>query len=291
MNVSILAVPFDSGLRSMRMGRGPDALLRSGLGEALEAAGCGVRLTMIGLPPETFPSEIASAFALHREIAHHVATARARHEFPIILAGNCNTALGTVAGILGGGGAMPAVFWFDAHADFNIPETTTSGFLDGMAVTMLAGMCWQTMAASVPGFRPVPESSIALVGARDLDPLEAALLATSRVTRIAADDVRTRLGSVVTALAASAAESYLHVDLDVLDITEGRANSYASPDGIGREALIDALRIIDDTLPACALALTAYDPDGDDGRITAIAREIALRVVGRAISLDASYVR
>jgi arginase len=283
-----MAVPFDSGLRSARMGRGPEALLRAGLVEALEAAGCGVRLTMIDLPRETFPSEIASAFALHREVARHVAAARAHQEFPIVLAGNCNTALGTIAGILGGGGAMPAVCWFDAHADFNIPETTTSGFLDGMAVTMLAGICWQTMAASVPDFRPVPEQNIVLVGARDLDPLESTLLATSRVTRIAAGDVRTRLGSVVTALAASAAESYLHVDLDVLDIAEGRANSYASPNGLSHGALADALRVVADRLPACALALTAYDPEGDDGRIAAIALDIAVRVAGAAAPLAAS---
>ena len=42
------------------------------------------------------------------------------------LAGNCNTTLGAISGL------MPMNFglvWFDAHGDYNTPETTTSGFL------------------------------------------------------------------------------------------------------------------------------------------------------------------
>src|SRR5215212_10088051 len=139
MNVSIIAVPFDSGQRDARMGRGPAALLGAGLAAQLERTGATVTVTFVDLPPSTFCSEITAAFALQSEVARHVASARAEGAFPIVLAGNCNTAVGTVSGMLAARDVMPVVCWFDAHADFNTPETTTSGFLDGMAVSMLTG--------------------------------------------------------------------------------------------------------------------------------------------------------
>ena len=71
--------------------------------------------------------------------------------FPLVLAGNCNAAVGVVAGL----GPGAAVLWCDAHADFNTPETTTGGFLDGMGLATVTGRCWTSMAARVPGFVPV----------------------------------------------------------------------------------------------------------------------------------------
>jgi hypothetical protein len=38
-----------------------------------------------------------------------------------------------------------------------------------------AGLSWPHLSAAIPGFEPVPEESVAFIGARDLDPLEAAL--------------------------------------------------------------------------------------------------------------------
>ena len=43
----------------------------------------------------------------------------------MVLSGNCNSCLGTIAGI---NSAQLGVVWFDAHGEFNTPETTQSGF-------------------------------------------------------------------------------------------------------------------------------------------------------------------
>ena len=66
----------------------------------------------------------------------------------------------------GAGGGGTDVVWFDAHGEATTPETTTSGFLDGMGISILTGRCWRTMAASIPGFEPLPGKRIALLGAR-----------------------------------------------------------------------------------------------------------------------------
>src|SRR5215217_3258315 len=135
------------------------------------------------MPPTegSWVAEIGAAVDLDRQLANAVAAARARGAFPLTLAGNCISSVGTVAGL---GAGPTGVLWFDAHGDFNTPETTIGGFLDGMALATVVGRCWTSLAAGVPGFVPVAEENVVLVGARDLDPAEAALLAASGVVHL-----------------------------------------------------------------------------------------------------------
>lgn len=131
------------------MGRGPDAaFLAGGLVERLEGAGHSVDVRVVETS-NVFPTEVGTAFALNRQIAVHVHDAAARGEFPLILTGNCISSVGGLAGL---DAANLGVLWFDAHADFNTPETTTTGFLDGMALAVAGGQCWIRLAASIPTF-------------------------------------------------------------------------------------------------------------------------------------------
>jgi arginase len=79
---------------------------------------------------------------------------------------------------------------------------------------------------------------------------------------------------------AECGEAYLHVDLDVLDPSEGRANGYAAPDGLSVSSLRDAVRCIQQRLPLGAAALTAYDPGIDSSdRIARAAVDLAVLMV------------
>jgi arginase len=278
VKVSVIEVPFDSGLRDIRMGRGPRAMLDAGLVERLRGAGATVHVTVVEPPDDVFPAELPVTFALLRRVADEVAAARRDGAFPLVLSGNCNSALGTVAGIQRGSGRSPAVCWFDAHADANTPETSTSGFVDGMGVGMLTGRCWRPLTRSLSGFEPVPDEQVALIGTRDVDPLEEELLRASRIHRVPPSELA-RLDSVVHSLV-GCGEVYLHIDLDVLDPSEGRANGYAAPGGLSVDALHDAVRCIQRRLPVGAAALTAYDPAADAaGSIVRAAIDLAVLLV------------
>jgi arginase len=194
-----------------------------------------------------------------------------RGGFPLVLAGNCGSALGTVSGVRA---ATPndtsdiGVIWLDAHADFNTPETTTSGFLDGMALSALTGRCWRTLASSIPGFRPVADADVVLVGARDIDDAESRELAASRVTRVAAsrlesDGASAALEPALSELARHVSRVYLHIDLDVHDPTEAQANQYAVPGGLSAATVRDLVRVVASRFTIVAAALTAYDPTFD----------------------------
>src|SRR4051812_36876496 len=123
MDVQLLAVPYDSGNYRARMGAGPEALLAAGLAQALRDKGHQVHTKIAELPEGEWTAEIRTGFELMRMLSVAVREAIGNGRFPIVLAGNCNTAVGTLAGL----GHGTAVAWFDAHADFNTPETTATG--------------------------------------------------------------------------------------------------------------------------------------------------------------------
>ncbi len=171
--VVVIVVPYDSGAREWRTGRGPGHLARGGVMEDLGTSEEPVEVD------GAFRTENAAAFELMRRISAKVRGSVALRRFPLVLSGNCNASVGAVAGA--GGEDALGVVWFDAHADFNTPETTTSGFLDGMALAMGAGRCWTGMTRSVPGFVPVRGEDVVLVGTRDVDPGEKRELADAGV--------------------------------------------------------------------------------------------------------------
>jgi arginase len=276
--VDLLLVPYDSAHRGARLGAGPEHLVAAGLGDELARAGHPVARTVLIEPPDGRVAEIRTAFELMRGLSVAVSAARASRHFPLVLAGNCNTCLGTVAGL--GGGQRTAVLWFDAHGDFNTPETTTSAFLDGMALAMLNGRCWSRLARTVPGFSPVAERATCLLGARDLDPLEAEAIAGSALRVLPPARIPTDLATVLADLPPDLTRAYLHVDLDVLDPSEGRANEFSADGGLSLAGLQEAIRAIGRALPIHAAAITAYDPQLDgDGRIRAAATTIARTIV------------
>lgn len=280
MKLTIFQVPYDSGHHAERMGRGPLHLVDGGLVERLRDGGHDVELAPILL--DGFLTEVASAVAIQRRLALAVADARRCGRLPVVLAGNCNTAVGTLAGV---GPATTGVVWFDAHGDFNTPETSPSGFFDGMALAVACGHCWRGATATVPGFAPLPERHVLMVGARDLDPPEAKRLAASEVARLAVADLR-RDGMEpveswrLSARVAGVERIYLHVDLDVLDPSEARVNPYAAAGGLTADELLAVARTVLNELETAALALTSYDPDCDrDDRVPEVVAKLIEAVV------------
>ena len=280
MEIQILAVPYDSGHRGLRMGAGPEALLRAGLVEALRSDGHTVHVRMAELDPDKWQAEIQSGFELMRMLAGAVREARDGGRFPIVLAGNCNTAVGTLAGL---GASTTGVAWFDAHADFNTPETTTSGFLDGTAVAIITGRCWSQLAATVPGFSPIADDRICLIGTRDIDSLESALLDDSALTVVSPRRLKEVLPRALASIGEHVDEIYVHLDLDALDVGVASANTFAVSGGLTLEDMDFALSRIGDGFRITGAALTAYDPEADaDGAAARAAIRLIKTAAARA---------
>lgn len=275
--ISLVALPYDSGRFDERMGRGPRHLLESGLAERLRAQQPDVEEVTIRLS-ESFYSDAAALVELQQRAVEALRESLARNRRILVLSGNCGPAALSATAALGP--RRTGVIWFDAHADFNTPETSASGFLDGMSLAILTGRCWPALAARFAGFEPVPEANVILVGARDLDSPEAAALSQSAITNVPPGRMDL-LEDAVATLSARVEHFYVHLDVDVLDKSEGCANSYASGGGLSAEALYAALELLQRSGRIRAAGITSYDPACDrDGNIRGII-EMAVEILAR----------
>jgi len=244
------------------MGKGPLRIVSNGLKQSGLAG-----IHVVEVPAEgKFPFEVGTTLRVARLLARAVRETVNQGGFPLVLAGGCMSSIGTLAGL----GAPVGVLWLDAHGDFNTPETTVSGFFDGMALATATGRCWRSLAATIPGFEPVPESQVILLGARAFDPAERKLLARSAVTLIETSalrrtGVRGRLEPELKRLRAVTSKIYLHIDLDVLDVAEARVNQFSCAGGLTVTELLDVVRLARAHPSLAGLAITAYDPACDEG--------------------------
>ena len=264
LNIQIIRVPYDSGHKDIRTGAGPGHLLQHGVDQILRDAGHQVESYRIE-SKALFTTEIRTTFELDRLLAEQVSSAIRSKIFPIVLAGNCNSCLGTLAGI---GQSQLGILWFDAHGDFNTPETTLSGFFDGMGLAMATGRCWRPLLSTIPGFSPIAEANVIHIGARDLDPEEELLLQGSEIEVIRAGEssIRKAIDTAFNKLRDKVAKVYLHVDMDVLDTGEALPNHLAVPGGLSVDIVEEFIGTARNSFDVCAGAITSFDPayDKDD---------------------------
>jgi len=234
--IRILGVPMDLGADRRGVDMGPSAIRYGGLASQLDALGydCtdGGDLS-VPRPEESDPDagQFGNGRAKFRteteEVCKDVATAveatLADGAFPLVLGGDHSIAIGTVAGAASPDEEMGLV-WFDAHGDFNTPETSPSGNIHGMSVAAIlgrgefAGREW----AHTPA---VAEENVAYVGLRSLDEDERTAIGESDMTAYTMSDIDTMgLQTVVEDALSTAAEGtdavHVSLDMDWLDPTE-----------------------------------------------------------------------
>lgn len=251
------------------MGRGPGTFLQSGMVEVLRKTGHEITVDSLDLEGVS-SDEIASAFEVNRLLSRRVREAVSERRFPLILSGNSNCSVGVLAG---SGGNETGLIWFDGHADFNTPETSPSGMLDGMALAVATGRCYRRLSNTIPKFQPIPEHNVILVGARDFDTHEKRLLDSSGIALISRPFIRNM--NIVEALRPALDDLknrvkrvHVHLDLDVLDPARTPANRFAPPDGLTVGAVEIAIRLIESRFTISSACIAAYDPECDPNRVT-----------------------
>lgn len=239
--MSVIGVPFhlDEHLPGLELPLPPDVTVAPELGP--------------GAPWERMA-------VLYADVADAVAADVAAGRVPVVQSGDCTTSLGVVAG-LQRAGIEPGIVWFDAHGDVQTPETSASGYLGGMPLRQLVGGA-DRVAPDRLGLRAVPETAVALVDARDLDPPEAAFLDGSPIRRLP-------VGSVGAADLPDG-PLYLHVDVDVVDPGELPGLLFPTPAGPSLAAVVSAVRDVLATGRVVAVCLACtWRPGGGAGPIVA----------------------
>ena len=108
--------------------------------------------------------------------------------YPLVLGGDNSVSIGTMAG-LARVEPRQGLIWVDAHADFNIPETTPSGNIHGMPVAAIVGD-GDPRLAEVGGVTPKAlEQNLVWIALREVDPRERDRVKASPATAFTMRDI------------------------------------------------------------------------------------------------------
>jgi len=181
----------------------------------------------------------------------------------LLLGGDCTSHAGALAGLRRlHSGARIALAWFDAHGDFNTPETTPSGNVWGMPFAMICGRGDADLVAACDG-PSVLEEDAALVGGQVLDETESRMLAASRVAHFGAGMLAGNAGLAALAgwavvVAARVDGFYVAFDLDALDGDDGWAVAMPEPGGLSLGRAVAAVRTLAGAARSTRLGLFGF---------------------------------
>jgi arginase len=269
MRIAVIQVPYHLGREGVGMGRGPIRFVEAGLAEELRERGHTVGVETVKVEP-ALENDLSAVIRVNARLSDLVKVSMFEGRFPLVLAGNCSTCLGVLAGL---SSARTGIIWFDAHGDFNTPETSPSGFLDGMALAMAAGRCYQDLWKEIGGGGPVPESNIVLVGARDLDDEERESLERSNIAVVPAQMIRKggvsgSFPATLERLRSRLDELYLHFDIDVLDPSEAPGVDFRCESGLFLDEIERVLETVSQHFRITAMNIASYNPDLDGNDVT-----------------------
>lgn len=265
--VAIVKNPYSGSRSHPEYYIGPEIVGSGGLRKMLEDLGCEIKdMSTVALTAEE-NNEYGQWHRLglaNNHLGNIVAEYEKMEYFTIGLLANCNSLMGMLAGLQHSGpGQKPlevGLVWFDAHGDFNTPETTLSGMLGGMPVAVSAGLCLRRLRLK-SGLDPaIPTKQIVMAGVRDLDPLEKELIDKSDIEMITVDEIKRRPENIrrqMDRLSNLVDIIYVHIDIDVLDPVE-IPGAMIVDGGPSSANLAEALKIIFSYKKAAALGVTSF---------------------------------
>ncbi len=296
MRIRIIGAPMDLGADRRGVDMGASAIRYAGLSDQLQLLGHTVHdIGNLVIPqPESQPEGTPHLKYLEpivhasEELATLVSTALQEHEFPLLLGGDHSISLGSIAGVAKVYKNV-GVIWIDAHADFNTGDTTPSGNIHGMILAALAGI-GDTHLTHAGGWAPkIHKDTIAIVGARDLDANEQALLRTHNIHVFTMSDIDQRgMPDVMKQAIAVAGQNdnpiHLSLDMDSLDPHEAPGVGTPVRGGLSyREAHL-AMELIAASQRLVAMDVVEVNAILDRENATAkLAVELILSALGKKI--------
>ncbi len=296
MQIDIIGVPMDLGQNRRGVDMGPSAIRYAHLREKLEGLGHSVEdngnieVPILETCTITDPKlkYIDCVVPMGRRVAGAVATSIQGGRFPLVLGGDHSLSVGSVRGAAKH--KRIGVIWLDAHADFNTHETTPSGNIHGMPLAALCGLGDPRLTTLWDEEPPVVDpGSVAILGARDLDPGEKDNLRQAGVLVISMEQVD-RLGMLaaleqcIERVSRNVDGIYLSMDMDAFDPRFAPGVGTPVPGGLTyREAHL-ACEVLAETGKLVGMDIVEVNPILDEKNQTAkLAVDFACSALGSRV--------
>jgi len=262
--IGVLGVPFALGgwIPEMSdaivdMTRTPETLRARGLVDSIGAR-TGADVVDLG-DVELEPTYCldGTTGATNRDLtAHHLPVVRSRvlesaralgpGALLVVLGGECTIHPAVLAGVCDSVERRPVgLVWFDAHGDFNTPETSQSGSIWGFPLALACGR-GDPLLVEASGGGSAAEGVCALLGGQAMDEAEGRLLASSEVAHFGTGMLGTDAGMAafsawLDVVAREVCGVYVAFDMDVLDESGGSSVALPEPHGMPLETACRAL--------------------------------------------------
>ncbi len=289
--VRIIGVPIDLGADRRGVDMGPSAMRYAGLNAKLLRMGLVVEdMGNIHVPqPETREIKdgklkyLPEILKVSQELCDMVAEAAGEGFVPLILGGDHSIGIGSLAG-MGRVKKKLGILWFDTHGDFNSPETTSSGNIHGMPLSVGMGIGDARLVATGGAGPKASQENTVLIGIRNLDPQEREALLKTRITVFTMSDIdQLGMKEVMRRSIDIAADGtdgvHVSFDMDVIDPSEAPGVGTPVPGGINyREAHL-AMELVAEAGIMSSLEVAEVNPILDTRNKTA---ELAVGLITSA---------
>lgn len=298
--VCLVGVPMDLGGGRRGVDMGPSALRIAGIEAGVR--GLGLSFEDRGNVPVREPASREPANPRARfldEIAECCRALRARVEgileeggFPLVVGGDHSIACGTVAAISSfhhRARAKIGLIWFDAHGDFNTPETSESGNIHGMPLACCVGRGVPELVRLGERVPMVDVEKAVLIGVRTIDLREKEEIRDSGLHVFTIRDIDMHGIHKVMRMAIEIASSgtagfHLTFDLDGTDPSVAPGVGTPAPGGTTLRESHLVMEHAAESGRLLGLEMTEINPILDERNATArVAVDLALSALGKAV--------
>lgn len=267
---------MDLGAGRRGVDMGPSAIRIAGVSDALRGLGYEVFDDGDVAVPAPETREPGDPSARYLDPIYHVCNRlrlRVRRtleqgDVPVVLGGDHSIAIGTFSGVsehFHERGERLGLIWVDAHGDMNTPESSPSGNIHGMPLATLLGIGHPRL-VEMGGFAPkVRRDHVCLIGIRDIDDSERAIIRESGVHAYTMRDVDERgmrdiMNEAIGFATAGTAGFHMSFDLDGMDPRDVPGTGTPVKGGISwREANL-LMEMVSDTGQMRSLEVTELNP-------------------------------
>jgi arginase len=259
--IRLLKVPF--AVRTGRPGaeQGAASILDAGLGRMIRHLGRELA--------EESLSGGRNVQEMSRQLADKTSQAVDEAEFPLIVGGDRSVSIGAIAGLSRRYDNL-GVIWFDAHPSLLTEQTSSTGYVNEMALASLLGKTEM----DIPGLGRIRKENLVLIGLRDVQPSERDWIRSEGITCFTMAEVdRMGIQKVVESALAIAGQGAdgIHVsfDADCLDPLEAPGVVSPVPGGLYFREAHFACELLADSGRITSMDVTEVNPFLDDQRRTA----------------------
>lgn len=225
--VGLCGIACDAGAAHLGARMGPEAMRVAGISSLLQGHHYHVKdygdvhqiLCGTGSSEKKL-NNLSSVVDGNRQLFERVLQILHSDEIPLVMGGDHSFALGSIGAVSTycHKHSIPLkVIWFDAHADFNSPESSPSGNIHGMVVRLLTGEGAKELLDIIAPHGYVKEGDIYQLGIRSIDMEEKVALQKSGLHVYEMSHVnREGIGSIIKSIVADCEpDTHIHVSFDV----------------------------------------------------------------------------